>query len=191
MVITSIRVTPINKQNTLAIASMTLCDCFVLRAMRLVEGRERRYLAMPSRQTDRGSLFEVYHPINRETRHKLERLILDRYETGRREEGDGVEPIYLGSDCEELAITGIRVRPYEDLKLKGFASLVLDDCLAVNGIKIIAGKKRRFVQMPNVKRKNGKFRDLAFPTRPEVRRMIEEKVFVEYEKALAGEADAF
>jgi stage V sporulation protein G len=96
-------------------------------------------------------------------------------------------PVFLGSQNSEFVITGVRVRPYDELKLKGFASMVIDDCLVINGIKIIAGRKRSFVQMPNVKKKSGKFRDLAFPTVPEVRDLIEKTVFEAFEKATAEE----
>jgi stage V sporulation protein G len=184
MFITAIKVTPVNKQNLLAVASITLCDCFVLRAMRLVQGSSRRYVAMPTRQTGTGRVFEVYHPITAQARQVLEELIFDGYDqqmSGNRFDPD--LPVRFGSDCTDLVITDVRVKPYDELKLKGFASMVLDDCLVINGIKLITGKQRRFVQMPNVRKKTGKFRDLAFPTMPRIREMIEDTVYNEFVKA--------
>jgi stage V sporulation protein G len=181
MVVTSVRVTPVEKDRLLAVASVTLCDCFVLRAMRLVDGHKRKYVAMPIRQSKTGEVFEVFHPINSETRASLEEIIVEEYE--KRSAGSPVvepEVRYLGSECADFIITSVRVRCYEGIKLRGFASMVIDDCLAITGIKIIAGKHKSFVQMPNVKRKNGKLRDLAFPTRPETRNQIEEVVFREF-----------
>ncbi len=184
MFITAVKVTPVNKQNLLAVASITLCDCFVLRAMRLVQGSSRRYVAMPTRQTGTGRVFEVYHPITAQARQVLEELILGGYDQQMSGESFDPElPVQLGSDCREFVITNVRVKPYDELKLKGFASMVLDDCLVVNGIKLIMGKQRRFAQMPNVRKKTGKFRDLAFPTVPEVREMIEKTVYDEFIKA--------
>lgn len=188
MLITSVRVTPIDRQKVLAVATITLSDCFVLRSMRLIEGRSRNYVAMPTRQTGRGGVFEVYHPINREAREVLERVIVDGYEkkiADRR--GDSGASFYIGSRNPDFVITGVRVKPFEEQKLRGFATMVIDDCLAVNGIKIIAGKDRSFVQMPNVKKKSGKFRDLAFPIKPEIRHLIERAVFEEYEKVSKGD----
>lgn len=185
MLITSVKVTPVNKQNLLAVASITLCECFVLRAMRLMQGR-RRYLAMPSRQTRTGRVFEVYHPISAEARDILESVITDGYDTQMAGKPFAPDlPVTFGTECRDLVITGVRVRPYDELKLKGFASMVLDNCLVINGIKIIIGRNRKFVQMPNVKKKTGKFRDLAFPTVPAIRELIEKKVFEEYDRALA------
>jgi stage V sporulation protein G len=184
MVVTSVRVTPVEKDRLLAVASITLCDCFVLRAMRLVDGHQRRYLAMPIRQSKTGEIFEVFHPINKDARDVLEDLIVKEYE--RRTAGlptVAAEGCVLGSACADFIITNVRVRCFEGLKLRGFASLVIDDALAITGIKIIAGKRKSFVQMPNVRRKNGKLRDLAFPTKPETRRLIEEMIFEEFKKA--------
>jgi stage V sporulation protein G len=186
MVISAVKVTPVDKMNLLAVASVTLCDCFVLRAMRLVQGNNRRYVAMPTRQTGTGRAFEVYHPITAQARQILEELIFSGYDQqtsgGRFEPG---LPVYLGSDSPDFVISSVRVKPYDELKLRGFASMVLDDCLVVNGIKLILGKKRSFVQMPNVRRKTGRFRDLAFPTVPRVRELIEKTVFDEFKKACA------
>jgi stage V sporulation protein G len=191
MVVTSVRVTPVEKDRLLAVASITLCDCFVLRAMRLVDGHQRRYLAMPVRQSKTGEIFEVFHPITKTTRDALEDLIVKEYErklTG--EPGASSTLCYLGSECADFVVTNVRVRCFEGLKLRGFASLVIDDALAVTGIKIIAGKRKSFVQMPNVRRKSGKLRDLAFPTKPETRQLIEEMIFEEFKKALETDQSA-
>jgi stage V sporulation protein G len=184
MVISAAKVTPVNKLNLLAVASITLCDCFVLRAMRLVKGSSRRYVAMPTRQTGTGRVFEVYHPITAQARQVLEGLIFDGYDqqmSGRTFEP--ALPAYLGSEGEDFVISSVRVKPYDEPKLRGFASMVLDDCLVVNGIKLILGKNRRFVQMPNVRKKTGRFRDLAFPTQPRIRELIEHTVFDEFKRA--------
>ena len=183
MVVTSVRVTPVKKDRLLAVASLTLCDCFVLRAMRLVDGHKRRYVAMPIRQSKTGDIFEVFHPINKETREKIEDLVCNEYDRRVADSpGDTAVECVIGSDCRDLVVTNVQVRAFEGLKLRGFASLVLDDALAVTGIKIIAGKRKSFVQMPNVRRKSGKLRDLAFPTRPETRQLIEDLIFKEFKR---------
>ena len=192
MVITSVRVTPVETQRMLAVASITLCDCFVLRAMRLIKGQRRNYVSMPTRQSKTGGSFEVYHPIDREARSILEQVIVEGYE--KRSAGktwDLKVPVYLGSESPDFVITKVRVKPYEELKLRGFASMVLDDCLAITGLKIIIGKRRSFVQMPNVRKRSGRFRDLAFPTLPEIRELIEKAVFEEYERVQGGEVAPF
>lgn len=187
MEITSVKVTPVNKQSLLAVASITLCDCFVLRAMRLMQGR-RRFLAMPSRQTKNSRQFEVFHPISAQAREALEDVILGGYDTQMAGKPFVPSlPVPFGTDCTEFRITGVRVKVFEEQKLKGFASMVLDDCFVINGIKIIVGRNRKFIQMPNVKKKTGKYRDLAFPTVPDIRELIERTIFEEYGRVLDEE----
>jgi stage V sporulation protein G len=133
-------------------------------------------------------VFEVFHPISAEARGALEDVILEGYETQMAGKPFSPElPVIFGTECPDFVITGVRVRPYDEMKLQGFASIVLDDCLVINGIKIIVGRDRKFIQMPNVKKKTGKYRDLAFPTVPEIREQIEKTIFAEYERALAEE----
>jgi len=185
MEITAIRVTPVKAEKVLAVVTLTLCDCFVLRAMRLVTGRRRRYVAMPTRHTQTGT-FEVYHPITREARNTIESVIIDIFDRKQAGESGELEgTVYLGSPNSDFVITDVKVKPFEAQKLKGFASLVLDDCIAINGVKIIVGSRRSFIQMPNVKR-GGRFRDLAFPIKPETRQLIEETIFKEYHKVCEG-----
>ena len=85
-----------------------------------------------------------------------------------------------------MDITEVRVYPVDEEKLKAFASIVIDDAFVVSDIKIIDGKKGRFLSMPSTKRRNGSFRDIAHPLNNETRRMIEEKVFRRYDEMLAA-----
>ena len=70
----------------------------------------------------------------------------------------------------------------EDSSLKGYATVVIDDCFRVNNIRIIEGKSRLFCQMPNRKGKNGEFMDIVHPTNEETRNLFEEKILEEYNK---------
>jgi stage V sporulation protein G len=186
MVITNVRVSPVERQRVLGFASITLCECFVLRAMRIVEGNKRRYVAMPRRFSKEGQVFEVFHPIGKEARDTLEQVIFNEYTRQVRGEAGVPERVIIGSECPDFRITSVKVRPFEEVKLRGFASLVLDDCIAITGIKIIEGRKRAFLQMPNARKKSGKFFDLAFPISSDIRDMIESKVLSEFENQPEG-----
>lgn len=87
-----------------------------------------------------------------------------------------------------MEITGIRVRLVDEPKLKAFASLVFDDCFMINDLKVIQGKgEEYFVSMPNRKRRNGKYRDVAHPLNSETREWIQDAVVAEYLRVLKGE----
>ncbi len=88
-----------------------------------------------------------------------------------------------------MKITEVRVFPVDEEKLKAYASIVLDACFIVNDLKVIEGKRGLFISMPSRRRKRGGYRDVAHPLNNETRRMIEEGVLAEYQRAL-GEAAA-
>jgi len=87
-----------------------------------------------------------------------------------------------------MQITEVRVFPVDEEKLKAYASIVLDACFIVNDLKVIEGKRGLFISMPSRRRKRGGYRDVAHPLNNETRRMIEEQVLAEYQRALGSAA---
>ena len=82
-----------------------------------------------------------------------------------------------------LQITEVRVSLRDDAKLKAFASITIEDCFVIRGLKVIEGNNNRmFVAMPSRKRPDGKHQDLAHPIKKEMRQMIEDVVIGEYHK---------
>jgi stage V sporulation protein G len=81
-----------------------------------------------------------------------------------------------------MQITEVKVFPIQEEKLKAFVSIVFDQCFMVNDIKIIQGKDGLFISMPSRKKKNGEFKDVAHPLNNETRRMIEDRVLLEYDR---------
>lgn len=84
-----------------------------------------------------------------------------------------------------MNITQVTVKKTEESgspRLKGFASITIDDCFVVHDIKIIKGDKGLFLAMPSKKTSNGEFKDIAHPINAETRNMIQSKVLEEYEK---------
>ena len=83
-----------------------------------------------------------------------------------------------------MKITSVSIRKVEkeDSRMKGIASVLLDDSFAVHGIRIIEGEKGLFIAMPSKKTPTGDYRDIAHPINPEVRSMFEEKIIEEYKK---------
>jgi stage V sporulation protein G len=84
-----------------------------------------------------------------------------------------------------MEVTQVRVFPVGEEKLKGFASIIFDDCFVVSDIKIIQGPNGLFVSMPSKKRKNGTFRDIAHPLNSDTRRRIEERIIARYREVVA------
>ena len=84
-----------------------------------------------------------------------------------------------------MKITSVNVRKIEKegSRMKGIASVLLDDSFAVHDIRIIEGDNGLFIAMPSRKTAAGGYRDIAHPINPEVRSMFEEAILEAYDKA--------
>lgn len=63
-----------------AVVSVTFDDAFVVHDIKIIEGQEKLFIAMPSRKTPEGEFKDIAHPINAETREALHSSILQKYE---------------------------------------------------------------------------------------------------------------
>lgn len=90
-----------------------------------------------------------------------------------------------------MKITSVNVRKMEKegSRMKGIASVLIDDSFAVHDIRIIEGDNGLFIAMPSRKTATGGYRDIAHPINPEVRSMFEEAVIEAYNKAEVEEKE--
>ena len=88
MNITDIRVRKVNSVGgkMKAVVSITIDDAFVVHDIKVIEGQEKLFIAMPSRKTPDGEFKDIAHPINASTREELENKILAEYEKAMAEE---------------------------------------------------------------------------------------------------------
>ena len=84
-----------------------------------------------------------------------------------------------------MKITSVNVRKIakEGSRMRGIASVLLDDSFAVHDIRIIEGEKGLFIAMPSKKTPTGEYRDIAHPINPEVRAMFEDAILKAYDEA--------
>jgi len=81
-----------------------------------------------------------------------------------------------------MEITRVKMFPSNDDDVAAYASITIDDCLAVHRLSLKISKQGDyFLFMPQIKRTNGKRVDVVAPLDNETRRMIEEKVFEAYQ----------
>lgn len=81
MQITDIRVRKINAEGRMkAVVSVTFDDAFVVHDIKVIEGQDKLFIAMPSRKTPEGEFKDIAHPINAETREILHSSILKKYQ---------------------------------------------------------------------------------------------------------------
>ena len=84
-----------------------------------------------------------------------------------------------------MKITSVNVRKIEKegSRMKGIASVLLDDCFAIHDIRIIEGDNGLFIAMPSRKTATGGYRDIAHPINPETRALFEEAILEAYKTA--------
>lgn len=63
-----------------AVASITIDNCFVVHDVKILEGNDDFFIAMPSKKTPDGEYKDIVHPLNTETREMLKRVVLEEFE---------------------------------------------------------------------------------------------------------------
>ena len=83
-----------------------------------------------------------------------------------------------------MKITSVKVHKFnkEGSRMKGIASVLLDDSFAVHDIRIIEGDNGLFIAMPSRKTATGGYRDVAHPITPTARNMIEKAILDVYKE---------
>ncbi len=81
MQITDVRIRKVEKEGKMkAVVSITIDEEFVVHDIKVIEGEKGLFIAMPSRKAADGEYRDIAHPINSETRERLQGLILEKYE---------------------------------------------------------------------------------------------------------------
>ena len=82
MNITDVRIRMVQKEDSKlkAVASITLDDAIAIHDIKIVEGTDGCFVAMPSRKTQDGEYRDIAHPINAEARNILISAVMAEYE---------------------------------------------------------------------------------------------------------------
>lgn len=87
MNITDVRIRKISAEGKMkAIVSVTFENQFVVHDIKVIEGQNGLFIAMPSRKTPDGEFKDIAHPINTDTREKIQTSILEAYEQAKVED---------------------------------------------------------------------------------------------------------
>ena len=80
MQITDVRLRKVNSENRMkAVASVTFDNEFAVHDIKVIESQNGLFIAMPSKKTPTGEFKDIAHPINQETREKIEKAIFEAY----------------------------------------------------------------------------------------------------------------
>ena len=81
MQITDVRIRKVEKEGKMkAVVSITIDEEFVVHDNKIIEGEKGLFIAMPSRKAADGEYRDIAHPINSDTRDRIQKLILEKYQ---------------------------------------------------------------------------------------------------------------
>ena len=87
MNITDVRIRKVDKEGKMkAVVSITIDNEFAVHDIKIIEGEKGVFIAMPSRKNAEGEYRDVAHPINSDTRERIQSTILEKYEEALKEE---------------------------------------------------------------------------------------------------------
>lgn len=184
-----VRVYPIDepKGNTLAFASIAMDDMVAIRGVRVVDSDKGPFVSMPQSKDKDGEYHDIAFPLNGDLRKEITGAVLSEYERTA-----NLAPNQRGYDAPDMSAANnnlskdvkldVRVYPLDDPKgnTKAFASVAMDDMIAIRGIRVVEGEKGSFVAMPQSKDKDGEYHDIAFPLNGDLRKEISKAILDEY-----------
>ena len=81
MQITDVRIRKVEKEGKMkAVVSITIDEEFVVHDIKIIEGEKGLFIAMPSRKAADGLFRDIANPINSDTRYRIQKLILEKYQ---------------------------------------------------------------------------------------------------------------
>ena len=81
MQITDVRIRKVEKEGKMkAVASITIDNEFVVHDIKIIAGDKGLFIAMPRKKTLDGEYRDIAHPINSETRDRIQRSVIQAYE---------------------------------------------------------------------------------------------------------------
>lgn len=94
MEITDVRVRKVTKEGKIkAVVSITFDNEFAVHDIKVIEGDNGFFVAMPSRRTVEGEYRDCAHPINAAMRERVQKAIMAAYEEAVLQEDEAVEEV--------------------------------------------------------------------------------------------------
>ena len=192
------RVYPIDnpERKTLAFASVAFKvdgeDLAAIRGIRVVDSKKGPFVAMPQSQDKTGLYHDIAFPIDGDLRKNLNASVLDEYgqQSSLPPEHRGYQkPDAEASISRQPNDVKLDVKVFPIAKPNGdtlaFASVALDDIVAIRGIRVVSSEKGNFISLPQSQDSEGKFHDVAFPINGELRRTLSNAVLSAYRQETA------
>ena len=163
------------------IAQVVVNDAIVVDDVRIIQGPESMFIAMPSKKVE-DKYFDYAHPTNPEAAAQLKETVINAYNENGHESGEK----------EEIAITSIKIKNIpNETGVVAVAHVVLNNCFALHDLMLVKelspdGKYKARLLMPTRDDGEGNRRNIFFPTSKEVFEKLLIAILEEYKKGLNG-----
>ena len=183
-------VTPFEKEGThiKALATVTVNDSIAVSGIKLMEGVEGLFVQFPSYKDKNGDFQSIAYPVIAEDRKAISEAVISQYESRSSEKSEKPTEAENATNADKTKIKVITHLPKESREFsdnlrstKGFTTVTVNDSFVIRGVKVIEGKKGLFVQMPNYRKNNGEYADIAFPITKQMREKLNAAVMQSYQ----------
>jgi stage V sporulation protein G len=163
-------------------------DLIAIRGIRVVDSEKGLFVSMPQSQDKKTNEYhDIAFPLTGDLRKEISQAVLNEYDRTASLSPD--ERGYEKSDTDAAKNINtadikldIRVYPLADPqgKTKAFASVSVEDLIAIRGVRVVEGEKGLYVAMPQSQDKDKNFRDIAFPLNGDLRKEINRAILSEF-----------
>jgi len=87
MEVTEVRVILVEEERLKAFVTVTFDNCFIVRDVKIINGNNGLFVAMPSKKRKDGTFRDVAHPLNHEMREIIEKRVVEQYHEVLSEQG--------------------------------------------------------------------------------------------------------
>jgi len=185
-----VRVYPIDepKGNTKAFASVSVNDMVAIRGVRVVEDKKGLFVTMPQSFDKKTEKYhDIAFPLSGDLRKEINKTVLDEHSRvsvlpPEQRGYDNPEPTTSDVTKMDNIKLDIRVYPLENQQgnTKAFATMSIEDLVAIRGIRVVEGADGLFVAMPQSQDRYLKYHDVAFPLTADLRKEISAGVLEKY-----------
>lgn len=165
-----------------AIATLVVNGEFAVHGVKVVEGKNGLYAAMPSERQGNGEYKDVVFPVTSEARTAIENAMLDAYE---KLSASPEKNLKNEITAPEKSVSKVYAQMHEvnsdKTQTKAAGQLTIDSCLVVTGVKLnegtnTQGQTKNFVAMPAKMNENGTYNDVAHPITADFHNTIDKSV---------------
>lgn len=156
----------------LASATVRIDKLFLIHNVNLMQGKNGLFVSMPSVKNAKGEYQDYAYFNNRKDSEALALMI-------------GKEFVHrTGLERPDTAHLKVNLYLEERGNQKAYATVIINDCMNINRIRIMQGQNGLFVSMPKYKDAKGEYHEVISPANTNAYKAIQDKVMEEYKKAL-------